>query len=211
MTLAQSRTLRQLAGDVGQPNFQALVLSFLREKMNMANIDIEDLPKISVFNSALAIVHAPSDPSGVGGMCREFIRATASWRGSNARYDCVFYKEKASPCGMHDLHIVRVHSFFQLHYRDTSYSCALVHWFKTLDDEADEDTGMWKVEPVFDADGKPWATIVEVKNLHRAAHLLPIFGSAFVEEGLTFDQTLDRFRLFYVNRFIDHNSFYLAS
>lgn len=106
MTLARSRTVRQLADDVGQPNFQVLILSFLREKMNMADIDIEDLPMILVFNSALAIVPAPSDPRSVVGMCHEFICAMPSWRGSNAWYDCTFYKEKASPCGMRDLHIV---------------------------------------------------------------------------------------------------------
>jgi hypothetical protein len=43
-------------------------------------------------------------------------------------------------------------------------------------------------------------------QLVRAAHILPVFDSIFAETDLTFDQTLDKFKLFYVNKFIDHSS-----
>ena len=46
--------------------------------------------KIHIHNSAVATFYVPSDPSGLGGMCREYLQATPSWRKGPARYDCAF-------------------------------------------------------------------------------------------------------------------------
>jgi len=45
----------------------------------------------------------------------------------------------------------------------------------------------------------------------RAAHLLPIFGTEPVPETLTFHDTRDIHGGFYVNRFVDHHAFKIAS
>ena len=79
-----------------------------------------------------------------------------------------------------------------------------------MDDEPDEDTGMWKVQP-FVRNGTLVTSVVHVRSLVRAAHLLPIFGSDLIDKRLNFDQTLDTFDMYYVNRFIDHNAFRIAS
>ncbi|KAH9988482.1 hypothetical protein BJV77DRAFT_1061409 [Russula vinacea] len=46
--------------------------------------------KITVYPSAVATFHAPSDISGVGGMRCECIRAVESWRKGPGHYDTVF-------------------------------------------------------------------------------------------------------------------------
>ncbi|KAF8334796.1 hypothetical protein F5887DRAFT_1063466 [Amanita rubescens] len=210
---ARSRNLSQLADDAGQPDIKTLILRFLQKENNAEEVDPEDLHEsVAVFNSAVAFIHAPSDPSGIGGMCKEFICATQSWRKGVSRFDCMLYKgDTLNPRSMRILQVVRARLFFRFGYCNKLYSCALVHWFRTLENEPDEDTGMWKIEPIFGVDGKPWATVVAVKDLVRAAHILPIFDSTFAEKDLTFDQTLDKFKLFYVNKFVDHDSFSLVS
>ena len=45
--------------------------------------------RIEVFNSAIATFRAPSDISGIAGMCREHIRVMSSWRNGPACYDTV--------------------------------------------------------------------------------------------------------------------------
>lgn len=202
-----------MANDADEPDLESLILHFLREEAGGEEVNLEDLHEsFGTFNSAVAYIHAPSDISGIGGMRQEFIRATRSWRKGVSRYDCMFYKGNApNPHGMRNLQVVRARLFFRFGYRNKLYSCALVHWFRTLGNEPDGDTGMWKIEPIFDGEGKPRTTVVAVRDLVRAAHILPVFDSTFVEEGLTFNQTLDKFKLFYVNKFIDHDSFRLMS
>ena len=55
------------------------------------------------------------------------------------------------------------------------------------------------------------ASVIHVDTIIRAAHLLPIFGTEFIPETLTFHDTLDSFHGFYVNRFVDHHAFEIAS
>ena len=63
--------------------------------------------KISIYPSALATFHAPSDISGVGGMRRERIRAMKSWRKGPGCYDTVFVNMNSLK-GMLGLNVARV-------------------------------------------------------------------------------------------------------
>jgi hypothetical protein len=69
---------------------------------------------------------------------------------------------------------------------------------------------MWVVEPDSADDGSPFATVIHLDTVIRAAHLLPIFGAGFVSKTLTFADTLDAFRTFYVNKYVDHHAFEIA-
>ena len=51
--------------------------------------------RINVFHSATSTYYAPSDLSGIGGMHREIIRATPSWKKGPGRYDCVYVERDA--------------------------------------------------------------------------------------------------------------------
>ena len=139
----------------------------------------------------------------------ERIRAVDTWRKGPARYDCIFVETDPDAPGMHGLDIAHVHLFFSFTYKYVKYPCALVHWFSRVAESADEGTGMWVVESDLD-EGKPLTAIIHLDTIVRAAHLLPVFKDGFVSRTLSFADTLDEFRTFYVNKYIDHHAFEIA-
>jgi hypothetical protein len=64
--------------------------------------------RVHVFYNATATFRAPSDLSGIGGMRREYIRATPSWRNGHPRYDTVFINSDSSEDGMGGLEVARI-------------------------------------------------------------------------------------------------------
>jgi hypothetical protein len=158
-------TLSVAARLLMQPQFPMLVRRFLYNQLYPNSIIPprlvlpESLPmidsdgKIEVFNSAIAIFRAPSDISGITGMCREHIRAVSSWKNGPARYDTVLINSNPDIEGIHGFEIARVLLFFAFQHQDKHYPCALVHWFSFVGVEPDEDTGFWTVEPDFTDDG----------------------------------------------------------
>jgi hypothetical protein len=44
-------------------------------------------------------------------------------------------------------------------------------------------------------------------TIFHAVHLLPFFGPEPAIQGVTQGDTLDCYRMFYVNRFVDHQAF----
>ena len=143
-------------------------------------------------------------------MCYERIRAVDSWRKGPGRYDCIFVETDPDAPGMRGLDIARVRLFFSFTYDGIKYPCALVHWFSCTAESADRGTRMWVVEPDSADDGKPFASVIHLDTIIRAAHLLPVFGEGFVSRTLSFADTLDEFQSFYVNKYADHHAFEIA-
>ncbi len=179
--------------------------------------DIEEdddpiLPRISgrvfVFHSATAFFHSPSDLSGVGGMRKEIIRATPSWRKGRARYDCVFIEtaDLDREAGFKGLHVARIKLLFSFVHREVRYDCALIHWFELAEDRPDELTGMWMVEPESLDDGTPHLSIVHVDTILRAAHLIPVYDNSVIDKDHRYQTTLDTFHKFFVNKYADHHA-----
>ena len=113
---------------------------------------------------------------------------------------------------MRGLTVARVFLFFSFWHEGTQYSCALVQWFSTLGTVPDDETGYWMVQPDFHDDERPYLSIISLESIFRAAHLIPVHRtSEFVSRSLTMHDTLDEFKLFYVNKFVDHNAFEIAS
>lgn len=204
------------------PSLPTLIRLFLYDQIHAndhhssADVPLRDCPSymgaIKVFNSAAATFIAPSDPSGITGMRREHIRAVPSWRNGPGRFDCAFVNTDDRQDGILSMDVVRIFCFFSFTFTNSCiYSCALVQWFYRITEERDEVTGMYMVAPSFDEDGSPNMSIIHIDSIVRGAHLLPIFGTQFVPRGLQFHHSLDVFRGFYINRFIDHHSFELAS
>ena len=106
--------------------------------------------------------------------------------------------------------IARVRLLFSFKYEDTTYPCALVHWFSRVGDSPDEDTGMWIVKPDFADDGTHSASVIHIDTIFRAAHIMPVYGNEPVPRYLSFSQTLDAFNLYYVNKYINHHAFEIA-
>ncbi|KAG1800169.1 uncharacterized protein BJ212DRAFT_1287382 [Suillus subaureus] len=92
-----------------------------------------------------------------------------------------------------------------------TYPCALVQWFHWIVEERDKLTGMWMVVPFLNEDGSHDLSIIHIDSIIHGAHLLPIFSTQFVPQGLQFHDSLDAYQGFYVNHFIDHHAFELVS
>lgn len=142
-------------------------------------------------------------------MLRQYIRANPSWgTGADAvpRFDTVFVETDADTEGMQGMHVARVHMFFSFKHDSVVYPCALVEWFERVDDIPDPDTSMWIIEPEYDEFNTRSASVIHIDTILRAAHLLPIFGPKFVSRTLHFSQTLDAWKAYYVNKYVDHHA-----
>ncbi|KAH7918155.1 hypothetical protein BV22DRAFT_1108435 [Leucogyrophana mollusca] len=217
----RARTVSALATELNVPNFPLLLRLFLYDQLyaddthSAADVPLRNCPsytgRIDVFNSAVSTFFAPSDASGISGMRREHIRAAPRWRQDSGRYDCVFVNTDNTTDGINEMDIARVLCFFSFPYKKTTYPCALVHWFKVIGTRPDQDTGMWMVRPSFDEEGAREISIIHIDSIFRAAHLLPIFGDQSVPKDITYHNSLDAYRGFYVNKFADHHAFEIAS
>ncbi len=141
-------------------------------------------------------------------MRKEIIRATPSWRKGRARYDCVFVETAnlEREAGFKGLHVARIKLLLSFIYRDIRYDCALIHWFELAQNEPDELTGMWMVEPESNDDGTPHLSIVHVDTILRAAHLIPVFDNTIINKDHRYETTLDTFHKFFVNKYADHHA-----
>ena len=164
---------------------------------------------IYVYHSAVATFHAPSDPSGIGGMRREIIRATSSWRKGPSRYDTIFIKKRMPDGklpGMRGLHVGRVFLFFSLVFSNAIHSCALIQNFDLVDTEPDEDTGMWITKPEVNDEGHRPCEIVHLESIYHSAHLFGVYGKEFVPKDLWASDSLDAYRAFWVGKYIDYHA-----
>ncbi|KAJ3927298.1 MAG: hypothetical protein NXY57DRAFT_965615 [Lentinula lateritia] len=216
------RYLSELGTHINQPNLELLTRRFLHEQLDqsdssssisLSDTNIDSLPeitsKIDVFHSAVAVFFAPSDPSGIRGMRRERIRSTPSWYGQERR-DCVLVVLNEDIAGFLGMSAARVLLFFSFQHRQTKYPCALVHWYNTYGEQKDAKTGLWIVRP---AEWNPQCqqqdprfAVVHLDALVRGVHLIPVYGSEPIPLGLDFQQSLDVFDSFYVNKYADHHA-----
>jgi hypothetical protein len=181
------------------------------------DVPIEACPNVSpflhvkVFHSASATYHAPSDISGIGGMHREWIRAMPSWQNGAGRYDCVFIDNEPEVDGFAGLHVARVRVFLSFTLEDrANYSCALVEWFSTHGDAPCDETGLWRVVPDHDVRGRRMASLVHIDAILRGAHLIGVSGHHLLPKAFTHETSLDAFRCFYVNKYIDYHAHDIA-
>ena len=167
--------------------------------------------RLKIYHSATATFVSPSDPCGIGCARHEQIKATPSWFQGPECYDTVFVNTDDTREGMQAMDVARIICFFSLPCTNSvSYPCALVHWFNYAADEPDELTGMWMVKLSFLGDNTRYLSVVHIDSIVRTAHLIPIFGQEFVPLGVNSHNSLDVYRGFYVNHFIDHHAFELV-
>ncbi|KAF8997257.1 hypothetical protein BDQ17DRAFT_1391906 [Cyathus striatus] len=171
---------------------------------------VNPLLTVNVYHSAVSLFHAPSDLSGIGGMHREIIHATPTWRNAEARHDCIFVANGTNNDGFRGLNAAQVHLFFSFTYDDVCYPCAFVHWFDTYGDSPCENTGLWMVEPHFDAFQRRLTSVIHIDTILRSAHLIPVYGPRFIPSHLNFSHSLHAFALYYVNKYADHHSHEIA-
>jgi hypothetical protein len=147
-------------------------------------------------------------------MYRERIRATPLWKKGDIaapRYDCVLINKDASLSGFRGMLIARVRLLFSFTFNETEYPCALVEWFEAIADEPDVDTGLWMVRPELNNHGRKSVSVIHLDCVLRGAHLLPVFNDVRIPHSLHYSKTVDAFRAFYVNKYIDHHAFEILS
>ena len=76
-----------------------------------------------------------------------------------------------------------------------------------------EDMGLWMVEPdTDDRTGNPHLAIIHLNSIYQAVHVLPVHrNNTFIEHTITMHTSLDTFKLFYINKFVDHQLFEVLS
>ncbi|KIJ58695.1 hypothetical protein HYDPIDRAFT_102171, partial [Hydnomerulius pinastri MD-312] len=218
------KTVHELSEEVQVPHLKHLICHFLFAQMHANGPgDPNELPagacprhegKVKVFNSAAVTFFAPSDPSSLGGMRREHIRASPKWHNEYARNDCIFVSVDANINGMLGLEIARMICFFSFVFEGELYPCAVVHWFDKVGDEADEVTGMWVVDPGYhDLERKErHVAVIHIDSIYRSTHLIPVYatlGGAISQEIKPY-HSYDTFQRFYVNKYADHHAFEIA-
>ncbi len=167
-------------------------------------MDEEFTGKVYLYSSAVATYFSPSDVSGIGGMLRERIRSMNKWRNDHERRDCVFVEHDADIAGFRGMFAAQVYAFVKFKYNSITYPCALVKFFSTIGDSPCPNTGMWMVRRDDEYD------LVHIDAIVRAAHLIGIAGDSAIPHGLLPSDTIDVFKTFYVNKFIDYHAFELA-
>lgn len=170
----------------------------------------EPPPKIYMYPSAVAVYHAPSDPSGVGGMHRERIRAVTSWRKGPAHFDCAFLEKDPELSGFRGLHPVWVLLFFKFKLGKLEFPCALVTWLSPISDKPCEETGMWIVEPDQDEQGERVMSVIHLDCILRGAHLIGVAGTDMIPSKLKYSDSLNAFKSYYVNKYIDYHAHEIA-
>jgi hypothetical protein len=217
-----SRDVTVLTGQLGQPELPKLVRRFLYQQENPELfIPLGDLPldicptlshtKVYVYPSAIATYFAPSDKSGTKGMFRERIRAVDSWRNGAPRHDCVYVEHDSDLEGFRGLLVARVQSFLSIRHNKVLYPCALVSWYSVIGNQPCPDTKMWKVQPDLDNLGQPTLDIVHLDTILRNAHLMGVCdGASRLPYNFKYYDSLDSFKAFYVNKYIDYHAHEIA-
>ena len=207
---------------MGTPELPALIRRFLYQQENpdsvipLGLVPLDNCPtlshvKVRVYPSALATYFAPSDKSGTRGMFRERIRAVSSWRKGPPRYDCAFVEQDSKLEGFRGLLIARVRAFLLIRHRGIAHPCALVSWYSVVGDQPCPDTRMWKVKPDLNDLGNPVLDITHLDSILRNAHLMGVCdGSTRLPHNFNFNDSLDSFKAFYINKYIDYHTYEIA-
>ena len=209
------RNFDDIGDAIGFPELPDLVAQFVFQQRNPQVADIPEncphiLEKAYSYKSAVATFHAPSDLCGIGGMQRQHIYASPSWRNGPPRYDCIFVEKNPSLVGFHGLFVAQMVLFFSFSYRNVFYPCALVKWFDVIGEEPCQSTGMWMVEPEFDENNKRVVSVIHLDSIMRPAHLIGIYGKDHLPHDFSHSDSLSAFAAFYVNKFSDYHAFQLA-
>ncbi|KAF5386119.1 hypothetical protein D9615_002170 [Tricholomella constricta] len=218
------KSLNLLSPFLQQPRLPEYIRRFLYDQLNPnsmifgMDVELDDCPTVSnilrvdVFHSAISTFYAPSDLSGIGGMHRERIRATPSWKNGPGRFDCVFIETGGDDDleGFQGLHVARVLVFFSFMYDGITYPCALVQWFTTYGGSPCNKTGMWRVRPDLDALGRRVTSVIHIDSILRAAHLIGCCGDYMLPWQFSYTDTLHSFQSYYVNKYADHHAHEIA-
>ncbi|KAG1824457.1 uncharacterized protein BJ212DRAFT_1444309 [Suillus subaureus] len=155
---------------------------------------------LHVFNSATVTFYVSSDPSSISGMQQEQIHACPLW------WNVYAYLE-----GMKGLEVARVRFFFP----SDTIGPPCIHVLLFIGSirlvTPNEDTGMWIICPSVCDNGTPNLTVIHIKTIYDAVHLIPVYGPDFIPNDIEYSHCYDAFCLFYVNKYTDYHAFKVVS
>jgi hypothetical protein len=160
-----------------------------------------------LYHHATAYFYAPCNPSGEGGMWQEHIHVTPSWFEGPPCYDTIYLETDSSQPGIQGLHVAHTQAFFSFKHNNVFYPCALIRWFDFVYNYPDTLTGLWVVKPAILQNELPFQTVIHTDTILQAAHLIPVYGNNLVPDEIEPYHTLDIYKQFYVNRFIDYHAY----
>lgn len=178
------------------------------------DVNIEDCPRFSgqfsAFDSAVVTYYLPSDTLGQTGCYRERIRATHTQGKDSAtvpRHDCVLVATDTTSSGFSSMQVARVRILLSITHLNTVIPCALVDWFVPEGDSPDPVTGMWIIKPQYTTNNRRSSSIIHLDSILRGIHLLPVHKKRAVAKMHSYSRSLDSYRRFYVNKYIDYHAF----
>ena len=122
----------------------------------------------------------------------------------------MFIEHDPNSLGFRGLHVACVKVFFKIKHQSIKYPYALVMWFSAIGDTLYSNTGMWMVEPDVDQQGRCVMSVIHLDSILWAAHLIGIAGNHTILYQLKHTNSLEAFRAFYVNKYIDHHAHEIA-
>jgi hypothetical protein len=135
----------------------------------------------------------------------EMIRSNPAWQGTYAWHNTVLVKHGDDADGMCGMLVRRVKIFCSFKYGTVRYLCTLVKWFVHSSNQPDPVTGMWIVEPYMNSCDRACG-LVHLDAVIRGCQLIGVYGDEFLPVDFDFTYSLDSFRQFYVNRWVDYHS-----
>ncbi|KAI6011092.1 hypothetical protein EDC04DRAFT_2871132 [Pisolithus marmoratus] len=208
---------RDLAIELNIPQFHDILWCFLQSQLQHDDHDPEDVPldecpfydgSVNVYNSMSSTFYAPSDVSGLHGMCHKHICCSPTWRNKGSCYDCVFVITNPHTKGMLGLDVTRVLCFFSFKHLGMEYPCVVICWFDHVGD-GPNNTGMWVVHMCNAQD----IAIIHIDTIYCAAQLIPVYASqhGIDPASIKLNESYDKFQFYYVNKFADHHAFEIVS
>jgi hypothetical protein len=163
------------------------------------------------YHSAACLIHAPNDPSGPGGMRREYIQATPNWRKGESRHDCVLVDGNPAQDGFRGFNVGHVHFSFSFEWRETIHQCAFIHWFELADEQPCPLTGLWMVRPQVNARRERICSVIHIDSIYAPVHLMGYTGNASTPGDVIGGVSLHAFRTYYVNKYANSHLFELLN
>ncbi|KAF9784568.1 hypothetical protein BJ322DRAFT_1007194, partial [Thelephora terrestris] len=141
----------------------------------------------------------------------ETIQSTLRWKTSSVttpHRDSVLLVTGSDTAGVRGLNVMGVHLFFSFVLKDKFSECALVHEYCKAFTNPDPDNGLWIFKPDYSNDGYRIMSVVHLDLVIHDAHLLPVFkdNTPMLRE-INFTHTLNVFKAFYLNKYIDYHTF----
>lgn len=214
-----------LAAQLDLPDLKECIRRYLYHQLNPADqlsgwgVPLEECPRITdnlhikVRHNITCIFFSPNETIDPRGRHRELIRANPCWgKKKIARHDCIFattHPDADQYEGLDSFLVGQVHFFFNFEHEKTEHNCALIRWMETVGDAPCPITRMWKVEP-FLIGGQRHTSIINVKSIRRATHLMGINGEEFLDRDFKYHETYERYESFFVNKFIDGHTHMIA-